>query len=191
MKLFLSVLLVLSSIIVFSQSELKQDSIQITKVVQDFYDWYIDEINNDSIPNYAPYFKSDTNGMTTLHLDTYINNLYHHGFSDSLVKTELHSYDYCINELQKIPFNQMDSLLQDLDQYEAIACDFFNYYRWGGGQEGMDGIRIDNCQIINHDSKVSITLFNLQEETPIYWRTTQTIIELKRNKETWKITKIK
>ena len=126
--------------------------------------------------------------MTTLNFSKYFANLVRHGFLDSLIIKEKLSYKYCFENLGKIKYNEFRSKYTDLDDFEKIACDFSNYYRWTGGQETIDGIRIKS---INFNSLNSATVIieycdhNTENHKIIFWGS-NAVAMIKRN-DNWKI----
>jgi hypothetical protein len=87
MRTFITISALIISLTSLGQAS-KQDSVEIVNVVQDFYDWYITEIHDETGRDFQPYFKEDSTGYTTLHFETYLSSLKTHGFSDSLVRAE-------------------------------------------------------------------------------------------------------
>ncbi len=187
MRIFIYICALIISFPSLAQQSTPQDSTEIVHVVEEFYDWYITAIHDKTDRDFQPYFKEDSAGNTTLHLETYLSNLRAHGFSDSLLTAEKESYNYCLTHLSNIPYNQRDSLLIDLDQYEEIQCDFSNYYRWSGEQEPMDGFRINSYKAQGKTAIVNITFSNLQNRGSVYWYPQESSIKLSFIQNEWKI----
>lgn len=122
---------------------------EVAQKTKAFYDWYISAMKNTPAKELFPAFVRDANGMTTLDMEVYLSNLRKYQFSKKLIRKEVNTYTACIEHLKKIPFETFNSTFTDLDQFEAIHCDFQNYYHWGGGQEGFDGIVIDRIISMN------------------------------------------
>ncbi len=174
-----------------AQNSAKNDSLVICKTVDTFFDWYIDAINQKKHVEFQPIFIANKDGMTTLNFTKYLNNLSKYGFSDSLIIKEKLSYQHCINELQKVKYSSFKTKFTDLDDFEKIQCDFSNYYRWIGGQEPIDGIRIKSVKLNNPFSATVIIEFynyNSEEKKNIFWGNYLAI--LRKTKGKWKIENI-
>jgi len=145
---------------------LTSDSLKIAHIVNEFYDWYLTSIKEKKYSDYMPVFVESKIGMTTLDYAVYLNNLKLHRFSDSLINKERQSYDDCSGNLEKVKFDDFQkSCFTDLDEYEQINCDFTNFYRWIGGQEPIDGIKIIEIRFLATDtSLVSINYFELHSK---------------------------
>ncbi len=129
--------------------------------------------------------------MTTLNFNKYIKNLTKFGFSDSLIIKEKLSYQQCIDELKKIKYSDLETKYTDLEHFENIQCNFSNYYRWTGGQEPIDGIRIKTVKLnSSFSSTVTIEYFVYNSEVlkNIYWGSH--LITLTKTKDGWKIENI-
>ena len=129
--------------------------------------------------------------MTTLNFSKYVKNLSKYGFSDSLIIKEKLTYQHCNEELEKITYNQFQTKFLDLDNFERIQCDFSNYYRWTGGQEPIDGIRILNVKFKNpFNAMILIEYFdyNQDEKKNMYWGSN--LVTLRKIKANWKIESI-
>jgi len=165
-----------------------QDSIEISNVVHGFYNWYSKEINEKHSKGFKPEIIKTAEGMSTLFLDNYLNNLRKNGFSQVLIEKEKESYQPCISELNKIKFKDLDTL--DLYQIKKIKCDFGNNYRWGGGQEGIDGIKIHSCQKKIDTAIVVGEFYNQYGEEYHFWGRNQEIVLIQVD-STWKILNFK
>jgi hypothetical protein len=149
------------------------DSIKVTQIVNKFYDLYLTSIKEKKYSDFKPKFVQTINGMTSLDYTKYLDNLQIYRFSDSLIIKERQSYSVCLENLGKIKYSDFQiTTFTDLDEYERANCDFGNYYRWIGGQEPIDGIRIIDIEFISTD-KAYITIdyfvFNSGEDKKYYW----------------------
>lgn len=126
----------------FGQNLAETDSIQVCKITNNFFDWYINAISGKVESVFQPRFIESTDGMTTLDFKEYFENLKKHNFSDKLIEKEKDSYNDCLENIEIIKYSDFKTQFTDLDQFENIGCDFENYYRWTGGQEPIQGIRI-------------------------------------------------
>lgn len=168
------------------------DSIKVAQIVNGFYDWYSTSIKGKKYSDYKPRFVESKNGMTTLDCSTYLENLKTYGFSDSLIIKERLSYSQCIENLEKVKFSDFEkTIYTDLDEYEQANCDFGNYYRWTGGQEPIDGIRIVKITFFSTDEalvSIDYYLTNTKENNRYYWGKNR--LTLKLINKNWKIDKI-
>ncbi|MFC0878973.1 hypothetical protein ACE01N_20430 [Saccharicrinis sp. FJH2] len=149
------------------------DSIKVAQIVKGFYDWYLTSIREKIDSDFKPKFIESKNGMTTLDYSKYLDNLKAHGFSDSLLMKEKQSYSECIENLEKVKFFDFEkTTFIDLDEYEQANCDFGNFYRWTGGQEPVDGIRIIDIKFIS-TNRAYVTIdyfeFNSEKNKKYYW----------------------
>jgi hypothetical protein len=128
----------------------RTDSTKIIHFVNEFYNWYILAIKE---MNHTPQFVETENGMTSLDLSKYIDNLKTYRFSDSLIIKEKESYLKCIENLKTVRFSDFNKTeFWGLGDYEDACCDFGNCYRWIGSQESISGIRIQGLQFISTDT---------------------------------------
>ena len=167
------------------------DSLTICKTVSDFYGWYIDAIKQKKYSEFQPTFVETKNGMTTLNFTEYFNNLAKYEFSDSLIIKERVSYQQCIDELGKVKYSDFETNFTDLDDFENIECGFSNYYRWTGGQEPIDGIRIKTLRFNDSDSATVIIEYydhNSEDNKQHYWG--RNMVSLIKTKDIWKIDNI-
>ena len=171
--IWISLILIGFSINLRASDNLKTDSINIAQIVTGFYDWYLTSVKEKKYSDFKPKFVESKNGMTTLDYSIYVDNLQKHGFSDSLIIKEKQSYSDCIESLRNVKYTDFQkTIFTDLDEYEQSKCDFGNYYRWTGGQEPIDGIRIVNIKFPSTDRAiVSIDYFetNTRENNRYYW----------------------
>jgi hypothetical protein len=168
----------------------KTDSLEIKKNVIRFYNWYVAAIEDKIFEEFRPVFSEDINGMATLNLSVYLNNLEKFGFSDSLIQLERQSYKPCIDNLAKLKYSEFKSKWTDLDDFEQHNCDFGNYYRWIGGMEPIDGIRVTKVEFKNQGyAFVNIEYFTYGENNnKDFWG--RNVIELIKIKHLWQITNI-
>jgi hypothetical protein len=156
-----------------ASDNLNPDSIKIVHTVNGFYNWYLTSVKEKRYSDFKPRFVESKNGMTTLDYSIYVDSLKKHGFSDSLIIKEKQSYSDCIESLRNVKYVDFQkTIFTDLDEYEQTNCDFGNYYRWTGGQEPIDGIRIINIKFLSIDKAVvSIDYFetNNKENKRYYW----------------------
>lgn len=175
-----------------ASDNLPTDSIKVSRTVNGFYDWYFSSIKEKKYSDFKPRFVESKNGMTTLDYTKYLEKLKIHGFSDSLIYKERQSYSDCNENLGKVKYADFQkTTFTDLDEYEQANCDFGNYYRWSGGQEPIDGIRITDVKFITIDKVyVSIDYFEFvsKENEKHYWGKNGLIL-IKQNND-WFIDKI-
>nr|WP_321406448.1 hypothetical protein [uncultured Carboxylicivirga sp.] len=164
--------IVISNDLIASKDQ-ESDSIKITKTVNEFYNWYLTSIKEKKYSAFKPKFVESKNGMTTLDYSEYFNNLKIHKFSDSLIKREKQSYCECIENLGKVKYTEFQkTIFTDLDEYQQTKCDFGNYYRWTGGQEPIDGIRINEIKFISNNSVLVIINYfetDTNEDKRYHW----------------------
>jgi len=161
-------------------------------VVIDFYKWYFSVIESGQIEEYQPIFVADSVGMTTLDMGKYINNLRLYNFTDSLINSEITSYQNCIKEVSKTKFNELNDKLPDLDDYKKIGCDFFNIYRWIMDVEPMSGIEILEKITIDENRIIIKGQFFRGDEMAKdrnYWNKFL-YVALNKENNTWKINQI-
>ena len=152
-NLIIVALLIFSSPFSLRASDNSSDSSIISKIVNNFYEWYLNSINKGLHDEFKPKFIEDKDGMTTLDYSQYIENLRIYNFSDSLIEREKLSYQKCIENLSKVKFSDFGkTLFIDLDEYEQANCDFGNYYRWSGGQEPIKYISVSKIEFKTVDS---------------------------------------
>jgi hypothetical protein len=190
--IWISVFLIGLSNSLSASNYLKTDSIKISQVVNGFYDWYLTSIQQKKYLFFNPIFIEAVNGMTTLDYTQYLENLKTHGFSELLINKEKQSYLGCIENLGKVKYSDFQkTIFTDLDEYEQTNCDFGNYYRWTGGQEPIDGIRIKTIEILsNEEAVVSIDYYEFDSTKNIkhYWG--RNTLTMKKIKDNWLIENI-
>ena len=177
-------------------NDIKTDLTKIIQYVNEFYDWYISAIKERGYVDYMPRFAETENGMTSLDFSKYIENLKRYRFSDSLIIKEKDSYLKCIENLRTIKFSDFGkTIFTDLDEYEDACCDFGNRFRWIGGQEPVDGMRIQDIQFISTDTvlvSIEYSWLGFDEDLNaeyIYYGGGNKLILIKQNNN-WYIDKI-
>ncbi len=176
---------------IFGQNLEKTDSIQVCKITNDFFDWYISAISGKVKSDFQPRFIENTDGMTTLDFKEYFENLKKHNFSDELIKKEKDSYNDCIENIETVKYSDFKTQFTDLDQFENIGCDFENYYRWTGGQEPIQGVRIKTVTKESENMAIVIVEYffdNGENYGLTYWGNNK--ISFRRIKGDWKIDSI-
>jgi hypothetical protein len=141
----------------YSQN-IETDSIEVSKIASDFFEWYISSALNHKTDEYNPVEIESENGMTTLDFSNYFKNLERLSFSDSLILKEKESYSECVLKLSKVKYSDYLKLT-DLDQFENLNDDFTNYYRWTGGQEMFDFYSVKNVKFNNDNAIVNGSLY--------------------------------
>lgn len=167
------------------------DSVNACKVTREFFDWYVGAIKGTIKTDYQPKFSKSNNGMTTLDFNGYFDNLRKFHCSDNLIKNEKESYNECLKNLSKIKFADFQARFTDLDQFESAGCDFENYYRWTGGQEPIDGIKVVRVDEVNANTlQVTINYYvdNGAGYGITHWGNNK--ISLTRRNNTWMIDEI-
>ena len=165
----------------------KRDSIAACKNAADFFNWYLGAIHQHKFDAYQPKFVQNPGGMTTLDFSTYLSNLKVHHFSDALLQSEKNSYQKCITNLEKIKYSDFEKYT-DLDQFEAIDCDFENSYRWLHTQEAPDTLIIKSIQFTSKDHaivSVNTGTYNAKDKKYSYYDST--LVYMKRINNLWKI----
>ena len=122
----------------------QNDSLLVTRIINNFFDWYISSIKDHKTSEYQPILSQNKNGMATLDFSNYFQNLRKLSFSETLIEQEKKQYQVCIDSLERIKYNVFVKEYTDLDDFERIGCDFSNYYRWTGGMDPIDGIKLDS-----------------------------------------------
>lgn len=176
---------------IFGQNLEKTDSIQVCKITNDFFDWYISAISGKVKSDFQPRFIENTDGMITLDFKEYFENLKKHNFSDELIKKEKDSYNDCIENIETVKYSDFKTQFTDLDQFENIGCDFENYYRWTGGQEPIQGVRIKTVTKESENMAIVIVEYffdNGENYGLTYWGNNK--ISFRRIKGDWKIDSI-
>ena len=172
-----------------AQKPTNSDASIIYKTVSNFFDWYINAIKQKKYSEFQPSFVESKSGMTTLNFTEYFTILAKNGFSDPLIIKEKASYQRCIVNLENIRYIDFKTKFTDLDDFERMGCDFTNYYRWIGGQEPIDGIRIKSFQFNGSDSvTVLIDNYNIGEGVNYYWG--NKVVTLIKIADNWKINSI-
>jgi hypothetical protein len=195
-KLFLPILSLALSISTLpslnAQNVNQTDSVTVSQIISGFYSWYINSIKDHKNLDYQPEFIENKEGNTTLYLDNYIKNLKKFEFSDSIIQNEIISYQDCINKLVTVKFSDFKKVVfVDLDEFEQFKCDFSNYYRWIGGQEICDGIKINDLKFLS-DKKcvVRIKKYTLTSDKVYYWWSHTIKVICTKTHNGWKINAI-
>lgn len=163
----------------------KPDSLSAIQVVNDFYEWYIYSTRKEKNEENRPIFIVDKKNIR-LDFTRYLQNLRKFNFSDSLINRELLDYKNCEQNLKSITKEEFASF-DDILDFEDIDCGFDNSYKWIGGQEMCDGIKIINIKLL--DSKncyVEIEYFSINGNEKSFWGNKTKMILLKIDGE-WKI----
>jgi hypothetical protein len=176
-----------------ANGDFKKDSIDVTKTVNAFFDWYMNSIKRHQYNDYQPIFVKSKDDMTTLNMDKYVDNLKRYSFSDSSIIKEIDSYKTCKCNLSKVKYSDFEKTkFVDLSEYIDSKCDFGNYYRWIGGQELCDGLEIKTINFINKTNcEIGILKYSFKEDkSRVYWNYVVKV-RLIKNKNSWKIDDIK
>ncbi len=190
MKARILLLLLMLKSLSFLGQTVSNDSIHISKIVYDFYEWYIFSNRHEKNEENRPVFIMDSTEIVRLDLTKYLMNLKNYNFSDSLIFREKFEYKECEKNLRTIPKKEFLSY-EDIDSYEKIGCNFDNSYRWIGGQELCDGVTIRKQTLLQKDlCQVEIEYYSINQDEKSYWRN-KTIIILRRIQGLWRITEIK
>ncbi|MFB6319042.1 hypothetical protein [Saccharicrinis sp. FJH54] len=164
---------------------MKNDSLKVAEIVNEFYEWYITAIKEKNYSEFGPKFIENKNGMTTLEFSTYLKNLKTKAFSDSLILKEKQSYQVCIRNLEKVKYSDFQKTsFTDLDEFEQAHCDFGNYYRWIGGQEPIDGIRIKKTTFQSTDLvivKIDYFEYSKEKNEKYFWGENRLTLKKLRN----------
>lgn len=166
------------------------DSVVISKITEEFYEWYLFSIQDFYNTDYKPLFIKSENGFVTLDFSKYLGLLDSLHFSTSLIKKERESYNNCLENLKGIKYSDFKSNFTDLDQFEETQCDFSNYFRWIGGQEPIEGIHVIRIDFKNENiAIVNIDYFYIdsKNEKQFY---EGNVLEFIKSKNEWKINKI-
>jgi hypothetical protein len=174
----------------FPNSQLESDSAKVERIVNNFFSWYIGVIKTNNSSEFMPQFVESEQGMTTLDFSKYFENLRKYQFGDSLIELERLTYQECISNLEKVKYSDFRTSWTDLDDFESTNCDFANSYRWAGGMEPIDCIRIVDLKIVpKQTGLVQLKYCGIDSNDKEYFWGKTTVILEKQN-ENWKITKI-
>ncbi|BAX81820.1 hypothetical protein [Labilibaculum antarcticum] len=188
-KLFISFLILFSCLKVYGQ-EAKSDTVLVTKTITEFYEWYIHSTRSEENEENRPVFVIDSNDIVRLDLTRYLTNLRIYHFSEQLISREIANYKNCEENLKKITKEEFLSF-DDIFAYEDIDCGFDNSYKWIGGQEMIDGIRINKLDFSNKKNcHVEIEYYSINGDEKSFWRNS-TVIILRKRKSNWEILDIK
>jgi hypothetical protein len=186
-KYFKQIGLLLESI---PSSQMDSDSVKVEKIVNNFFNWYIGVIKTNNSVEFMPQFIESDQGMTTLDFSKYLENLRKYQFSDSLIESEKLTYQECISHLEKVKYSDFKTLWTDLDDFESTNCDFTNSYRWTGGMEPIDCVRIVDLKLnSNQTGLVQLKFCGIDSNDKEYFWGKKSVILEKQNGN-WKIMKI-
>jgi hypothetical protein len=191
-KILLSFLILISCFQVRGQeTNSKTDTITVVQVVNDFYEWYIISSRKERNEENRPIFIFDHKNETVrLDFTRYLQNLKKFNFSQTLINREILDYKKCEQNLEKITPEEFAGFEDPLD-YEDIGCGFDNSYKWIGGQEMCDGIRINKVEFLSTGiCRMEIEYFSINGDHKSFWGNS-TIIMLQKFDELWKINDIK
>lgn len=173
-----------------TQRQVDTDSVKVEKIVNNFFDWYIGVIKTNNSIEFMPQFVESDTEMTTLDFSKYFENLRKYQFSDSLIESERLTYQECITHLEKVKYSDFKVKWTDLDDFESTNCDFANSYRWTGGMEPIDCIRIVDLKITsNQTGLVQLKFCGVDSNDKEFLWGKKTVILEKQN-DNWKIIKI-
>jgi hypothetical protein len=186
-KYFKQISLLLGSI---PNSQIDSDSTKVETIVKNFFNWYIGVVKSNNRVEFLPQFVENDKGMTTLDFSKYFENLKKYQLCDSLIESERLSYQVCISHLENVKYSDFKTSWIDLDDFESTNCDFANTYRWTGGMEPVDCIKIVDVKIIsNQTGLVQLKFCGIDSNDKEYFRGKKTVILEKQNGN-WKIIEI-
>ncbi|WP_339694317.1 hypothetical protein [uncultured Roseivirga sp.] len=166
-----------------------QDSILVAETVYDFFEWYIYSNKYENNEENRPVFRINSSDTAQLDLTKYLANLTKYKFSETLLNKERLAYKACEDNLNKMTKEKFLSF-DDIFEYENIGCDFDNSYKWIGGQELCDGIKINRQIFIDNTSRqVEIEYYSINGEEKSFWRNS-IVISLIKVKNEWIITDV-
>lgn len=127
-------------------------------LVSNFYNWYV----NNGYFEMKPNFTELENGMTDMDFDRYDKAHYRFHFTEQLINKSKNLYKDCRTNLSKIPYTEFSSY-EDLDQFEAIGCNF-QFWQWfGTSMDPYKYFELTKTEKLN-DNKFEITVgFSWQE----------------------------
>lgn len=158
------------------------------KIVLGFYDWYLSVVGNQPSEEYEPVFKADENGMATLSMEKYIQNLRKHNCSENMINKEVLSYQECFKNIRNVRYS---ALLSDFD-YDGVGCSFVNYNRWTHSQEPVDGVKVTEVKTLPDGKQmVKGRFYNFDKTTKeyLYWDWYCQVVLIQVNRS-WKIDEI-
>ncbi|WP_372754184.1 hypothetical protein [Labilibaculum sp.] len=181
----LSCLLLLSCLSIHGQ-EAKSDTALVTKTINNFFEWYIHSSRCEENEENRPIFVIDSNEVVRLDLTKYLTNLRKYHFAEELISLEIESYKSCEENLKKLTKEEFLSF-EDIFAYEEIDCGFDNNYKWIGGQEMIDGIRISKFDFLSRNKcRIEVEYYSINGEEKSFWKNNTPII-LRKNKNNWEI----
>lgn len=167
-----------------------KDSLSVIKIVNDFYEWYIYSTREEENAENRPIFIVDENETVRLDFSKYLQNLRKFNFSDSLINKEILDYKNCEENLKKITKEEFAGF-DDIFDFENIDCAFDNSYKWIGGQEMCDGIRISSIEFSDsRNCNIEIEYYSLNGSEKSFWGN-KTRILLQKIDGDWKINNLK
>lgn len=161
-------------------------------LVLDFYNWYFSAIKAQTTDEYQPKIVADKNGMATLDVLQYVQNLRTHYFSEDLIDKEIAAYQECIKNLETIKYDTIGRAFSDIGDYSEKGCDFFNYYRWTLEMDPIDGVSIvDVTTLPGSKLIVKGRFYNFNDKTKeySYWNK-YCFVMLRQTNGMWKIENI-
>lgn len=171
-------------------SQIDSDSVKIEKIVNNFFSWYIGVTKTNNGSEFIPQFVENEKGMTTLEFSKYLENLRKYHFSNSFIEVEKLTYQECISHLEKVRYSDFKTSWTDLDDFESTNCDFANSYRWTGGMEPIDCVKIVDLKFnSNQTGLVQLKFCGFDSNGKEYFWGKKIVILEKQNGN-WKITKI-
>ena len=187
-KTFIILILVFGSVInLHAENYSQADTSGVTKIVFDFFDWYISSINSHNSSEYSPQFVESETGMTTLDFSKYFDNLERLNFSESLLEREKQFFQDCVDNLAKVKYSEFLVEFDDLDDFEATNCDFNNRYKWIGGQESVDSFKVGKVYFENESVIVEVEYFDNNSVGSEYYERGNNKVTLTKIKNHWKI----
>ncbi len=143
------------------------DSIKASEVVVGFYTWYAKAINSNSKELY-PDFVKDSNGMSTLDMSYYLENLRDRKFSEKLIAKTRIKYKTCLDNLKNINYDTLKAKYE-LFEHEDIDCAFFNVNEWIADMDSHDGVDVVKTSMKGDDILIKLSLYNIDEGRKRYW----------------------
>ena len=157
-----------------------------SKVVTNFYNWYLEVISEDAYSEFNPEFVVSQDSMTDLNMTKYLKNLEKNRFSNNLIDRTRNEFQPCIQNLEKTHFNDFQNF-DGLDDYEAINCAFSNVYRWLWNMEAPDDVEIiDTKRIDSNQILVTAKPYSVSNEERFFWKNNITVT-LESIDDIWKI----
>ena len=109
------------------------------------------------------------NNRYGLDFTNYLANLKKFKFSDSLIGQEKTHYLECEKSVAKMTKDEL-SRLEGSYEYNRIGCGFDNSYRWIGGQELCDGVRVNDIHFNDkRNCTVLVEYFSINGSEKSFW----------------------